>query len=124
MNFDPETGIIAIDSPWILGSIRSSRRWSVLEFEILVDKLSFKRFDVALSTNTLKFGESVLGDEAWKRVRIEYQPEKRLLTGAVDGVVVTKSTVLKDGLETQLDCRMSSDGGQNAVLQLRGIRIR
>jgi hypothetical protein len=122
-SYEPSTRTISVDSPYDLGTVVYNESWKAFEFDIRATKLSFGQFDVMLNNNTLKLGASVLGKDEWKHVRVEFDSSTRTLRALVENKVVTKATVLTGRITNRLQCKFSSSGGQNAVLDLRNLKI-
>lgn len=121
--YDAQAKVLSINSPHDLGTISYKGKWSELSFEVRASQLSFDNFDLAVNENTLKLGRSILRPGTWVTVRITCQASARQLDATVDGRVVSSATV-PQSLTNQLECRLNSGGGQNAVLELKNIRVR
>ena len=112
-----------VDSPWTVGTVKYDGLWSAFEFRLRVQKLSFDQFDINVNDNTLKFGKAVLSGNTWISVRVAYDQKTKTLEGLVNGKVVSRATVLKPGMIERLRCKLSSDAGQNAVFEMKDVRV-
>lgn len=122
-SYNFSTRCISVNSPYELGTVVYNESWEAFEFDIRATKLSFSQFDLVIDNQTLKLGTSVLGENQWKHVRIDFDSPTRTLRALVDSNLVAVGTQLAGKATNQLKCRFRSTGGQNAVFDLRNLKI-
>lgn len=121
--YDPKSSTINIDSPWDLGRLTFPNRWKEFYFEIATAKTSFGRLDMRINGVTFKLGPAAEQFPQGVPAIVKYDPETRNATVYFAGQPVAQATVLDDNWLSSFECVLSSNGGGNAKIALRELRL-
>jgi uncharacterized protein (TIGR03067 family) len=121
-NYDPVRKILSVNSPHDLGTIAYRGAWTALMFELRASQISDDNFDLEVNGNTLRLGKTVLRGNQWIEVRIAHDAAARRVDAFVNGRGIDSATVSKT-FATALECKLSSSGGQIAILDLRNLQV-
>lgn len=107
-SYDPDTGLIVIDSTDKLGTLKDGEPWGELYFEMAVGQLSRGTLNLEINGVIFKLGDAAMHMRTKTPVRVVFDEQKNLATVIVGQIVASKATITDSKWRDHLLCKFST----------------